>query len=222
MKPTISGKDIFPQLSDSLKSKLTGLNAGEVLAVYMRNVSTDDSKVQVEFAEKINLSTRPQNALALFNPGDERFSSGARRTWITASRDYAESMFGVSIKDGQAFAEIGKILKPASADGSKSFRIQIREMLESEFTDAQQEYADNYLKTIPSTGAYFYAKNGERVGSETSLVVVNNTYDEATGKWIPGDAQHQLIEGEYKTPQQAGNVVSGASVLESAGTTVVG
>ena len=222
MKPTIAGKDIFPQLSDDLKAKINSLPTGKVLAVFMRNVSTDDNKVQVEFAEKINLSTQPRSALAAFNPGDDRFSSGARRTWVTSDRKHAENMFGVSIKEGEAFAEIGKILGPAQANGSQSFRVQVQEMLESDFTDSQRDYADNYLKIIPSTGAYFYATNGERVGAQTRLVIIDNEWSEEEGKYIEGDVKHQLIEGEYKLPHQAGQAVSGTSVLKSAGTTVVG
>jgi hypothetical protein len=213
MKPLISGSEVFQQLSDDLKAKISSLPKEKVLAVYMRNTSTDDNKVQVEFAEKINLSTQPQSALAAFNPGDERFSSGARRTWITADRVYAENMFKVSIKDNEAFAEIGQVLNPING-GTQELRIQVREFLESEMTDSQREYADNYLKRIPSTGAYFYAKNGERVCAETRLVIVDRVWDEIANTYVSGNPGHILIEGEYKTA----TTTSAASILQAAGT----
>ena len=73
MKHLISGKELSAKLSKALQEKILALAPTVVLAVVMRNASTDDSKVVVEFAEKINLSDQPRSALALFNPGDDRF-----------------------------------------------------------------------------------------------------------------------------------------------------
>lgn len=208
MKTTAPGKEISQQLSKGLKEKISALPAEAVLAVYVRNTTTDDSKVQVEFAEKINLSSQPRSALAFLNPDDPRFSQGARRAWLTADRDKVQAMFGVTIKEGEAFAEIGKVIEPLTDNGITSdFRIRIIEKPESAMTDNEREYQENYLKMIPSTGAYFYAKgSGERVASSTDLVIVPRNSDGSKG-----DPKHNLIEGEFKV-QGAGNI------LESAGT----
>lgn len=176
----------------TISAALTALQDGQVLAVTMRNTSTDDSKVLVEFAEKISLSNTPQSALAIFNPGDDRFSSGARRNWALMSRDMAEKMFSVEIPEDKAFAFINQVLKPhASGD----FRIRVIEFLESELTDGDREYSENYLKRIPSTGAYFIdGATSERVCVRTQLVLVPRNADGSLG-----DPQHVLKVGEYKT-----------------------
>lgn len=214
MKNLIKGKDLSALLSAALLEKITTLPTGMVLAVAMRNASTDDTKVVVEFAEKINLSSQPRSALALFNPGDDRFGQGARRVWMTMDRSKAESMFGVAIKEEEAYAEIGKILEPLVIEGITSdFRIRVIEKPESQMTDTEHEYEENYIKRIPSTGAFFYSKaTGERVASSTDLVIIPRVQNEK-GEFVKGDPMHRLIEGEFQ--------VRGAiDVLKNAGTTV--
>lgn len=211
MKTTLPGKQISQALSKPLMSKIASLGVAEVLAVYVRNTSTDDNKVQVEFAEKINLSSSPRSALAFFNPDDERFSQGARRVWMTMDRKLSEEMFGVTIKEGEAFAEIGKTIQPIKSENGKitDFRIRIIEKLESQLTPEQAEYRDNYLKQIPSTGAYFIAKHsGEKVASTTDLVMVPRNED-----GTKGDPKHVLIEGEFVVP-------GSTNILENAGGSV--
>ena len=214
MKHLISGKELSAKLSKALQEKILALAPTVVLAVVMRNASTDDSKVVVEFAEKINLSDQPRSALALFNPGDDRFSQGARRVWMTMDRQKATEMFGISIPEGEAFAEIGKTLQPIVNEGvTIDFRIRITEKPESQMTDQEREYPLNYLKVIPSTGAHFIAKGtGERVASSTDLVLVPRKANDQ-GTIVKGDPKHVLIEGEYK-------VEGAASILQNAGTSV--
>ena len=205
--PILTGAEASGKLSDAVFKAIEELLEGEVLAVYMRNATTDASKVIVEFAEKISLSTAPQNALVDFNPGDERFSQRARRTWITADRAYAEKLFGVKIPEDEAMVEIVK--KVPKVSENEEYRIRVIEFLETDLSDEQKEYKDNYLKQIPSTGQFFYAKGTNvRVCSQTRLI-----------KWTPGkEVPHILIEGEYKSPISVGAALQGTASQQLSGT----
>lgn len=181
-------------LTETAKAKLAGLPTGVTLALRMRHVNSSDPnlpKVQIEFAEKINNGT--QNAASLLNANDDRFSSGAQRCWETADLAVAEKMFG-KIPEGEASVEILKELE-------SKFRIQLTECLESELTDEQKNYKDNYLKRAGADGNFFYAANGERVASRKRLVIVE-----------PGtNPENTYISGSYKSePGSTGNVMTGS------------
>tara|TARA_R110000851_G_scaffold71614_1_gene159181 strand:- start:3794 stop:4423 length:630 start_codon:yes stop_codon:yes gene_type:complete len=158
-------------LSEAGKNAINALKNGQVLAVRMRHVkSTIDSlpKVQIEFAEKLGGPTAVKSAASMFNAKDDRFSTGAQRCWETADLSIAEQMFG-EIPEGESHVEILKVLEPVNGE---DFRMQYTEALESELSEKEAPYAENYLKRAGKEGNYFFTPSGERVISRKRLVQV--------------------------------------------------
>ena len=71
---------------------LDSLKHGETLLVSARKVAND--KIHLEFAEQIKATTSV-NVLSLLNRSDDRFSSNARRAWVTAEPIDATELFNV-------------------------------------------------------------------------------------------------------------------------------
>tara|TARA_R110000765_G_scaffold23416_1_gene59204 strand:+ start:533 stop:1117 length:585 start_codon:yes stop_codon:yes gene_type:complete len=71
---------------------LDSLKHGETLLVSARKVANE--KIHLEFAEQIKASTSV-NVLSLLNKSDDRFSSNARRAWVTAEPIDATELFNV-------------------------------------------------------------------------------------------------------------------------------
>ena len=78
---------------------IEALTPGSTLLISARQVS-EGAKVQLEFAEKINAGPdKPVSALALLNASDARFSSGARRAWMTVEPADAGKWLGIDFSD---------------------------------------------------------------------------------------------------------------------------
>ena len=71
---------------------LDSLKHGETLLVSARKVAND--KIHLEFAEQIKATTSV-NVLSLLNRSDDRFSSNARRAWVTAEPIDATELFNL-------------------------------------------------------------------------------------------------------------------------------
>ena len=158
-------------LSDKGKQYLTSLKEGVCVIVRAKRVNSSVDgmpKIQIEFAEKINNPNRGKSGLAMLNSDDSRFSTGAQRAWITASPAKAKELLGIEIPNGESFTEI---LQPCPTVGDEEFHLQYDEILESELTENEAAYAENYLKRAGAEGNYFYAGNGQRVASRKTLVV---------------------------------------------------
>ena len=182
MENLIGWKEI--PYSDEATDALMELQKGQVLAVRMKAVK--NGKVQIEFAEKIDSPNPVRSALGILNKSDDRFnfSSGARRSWETAEPADVESLFGFELPEGEAHSEILEILPNVKG---QEFRLQIVEILETEMTDNQVDYADNYLKRAGKDGDYFYTPQGVRVASVISLVTAP----------VGTEIKHTYIEGAY-------------------------
>ena len=87
-------------MENNLKSgSIEALTPGSTLLISARQVSNGE-KVQLEFAEKINSGPdKPVSALALLNASDSRFSSGARRGWLTVEPADATKWMGIDFSD---------------------------------------------------------------------------------------------------------------------------
>ena len=80
---------------------LQDLNTGETLAVHARQVA--GNKVQIEVAEKLD-SGKTFNPLAVFNASDSRFTSKARRAWLTCEPSDASTLLGLpQLSDGSHY-----------------------------------------------------------------------------------------------------------------------
>ena len=80
---------------------LQNLEAGQALAVSARQVA--NGKIQIEIAEKLD-SGSSLTPLALFNASDARFTSKARRAWLTCEPADASQILGLpSNPDGSHF-----------------------------------------------------------------------------------------------------------------------
>tara|TARA_A100001391_G_scaffold11167_1_gene6680 strand:+ start:280 stop:900 length:621 start_codon:yes stop_codon:yes gene_type:complete len=78
---------------------IEALTPGSTLLISARQVS-EGTKVQLEFAEKISSGpNKPVSALALLNASDSRFSSGARRAWMTVEPSDAGKALGIDFTD---------------------------------------------------------------------------------------------------------------------------
>jgi len=76
---------------------LNTLQVGQVLLTKAFKTSTD--KIQLEFAEKIAAKDKPVSALTVLNASDDRFSSGAARSWVVATIEDAAKIFNVNFGD---------------------------------------------------------------------------------------------------------------------------
>ena len=92
-------------MANQLKTgKLDTLQINDVLIVQARQVAND--KVSLEFAEILDTnSNRSRTALGIFNKSDERFSSGARRAWLTCEPSDAAELLEI---DGLSFEDDAK------------------------------------------------------------------------------------------------------------------
>jgi len=149
---------------------LETLKQGQTLLVSARKVN--GGKLHLEFAEVIEKKGQAQNILAMLNASDERFSSSARRAWITAEPADATKLFGVDLGPAAAWEMTEKgevlflnILNP-SIDGTRC-RIQIIETTEA--TEWQEANADRAAKRKGKEGP-FITHEGNYIYSNTNVV----------------------------------------------------
>lgn len=157
------------EYSEKAKQVIKALKTGQCLAVRMKHVNSSRDelpKVQIEFAEKILGANNVVTAGSFLNSKDDRYSSGARRTWETADLEVAVSQFGV-IPDGESSVEI---LKVVPLINGMEPHIQVTEDIEANMTEDEMEYPENYLKRAGAEGNYFYTPQGHRVISRTRLI----------------------------------------------------
>lgn len=158
--------------SEEATTYIKSLKPDVAVAVRMRHVNSSNEnlpKVQIEIAEKITMPGRTTSALSRLNADDDRFSSGAQRSWETVSPDMVKQLFGWEIPDGEASVEI---LQPMPSMDGIDFHIQYTEDVESSLNDSEAQYPDNYLKRAGAEGNFFYTEDGQRVISRKRLVEV--------------------------------------------------
>jgi hypothetical protein len=156
--------------------ELKNLQPDEVLLVGARKVA--NGKIQLEFAEKIQAADKPMNALTVLNMSDDRFSSGARRAWVTAEIADASERFNVNFGDdgdwyeGQRGEEMDlNILTPCLNINGKTLYFKVQVLETTEPTEYQAEHVDTAAKRAGKEGD-FITHNGDYIFSNTSVVIV--------------------------------------------------
>ena len=169
---------------------LDTLKTGDTLLVNARKVK--NNKIHLEFAEVIKSGSRPMNVLSLLNKSDERFSSNARRAWVTAEPTDAEEYFGVDFGPRAEWymGERGEVLDldilNPTMDETRC-RIIITETTEA--TEWQNDNLTTSAKRKGKDGDYI-THQGAYVFSNTSVTLTN---DEDTSEL------HSFLESDTET-----------------------
>tara|TARA_Y100000310_G_C20651426_1_gene799650 strand:- start:1584 stop:2138 length:555 start_codon:yes stop_codon:yes gene_type:complete len=154
---------------------------GEVLLVAVKAVK--GNKYQMEFAEIIsNPSVASSDPLtAMFNQGDPRFSTRARRAWRSGEKSAIEALLGIelgSITEGQS-KELN-ILNPKV--NGKSLKIQVIETTDAD--DYQKDNVETTAKKAGSEGDFLFY-GGKHIYSNTKIVFTEG-----------GDAEHTFLQAD--------------------------
>ena len=149
---------------------LDTLKQGETLLISARKVGGE--KIHLEFAEIVK-SANNMNVLSILNKSDERFSSSARRAWVTAEPVDAEESFEINfgIDAGWEMTEKGEmlfldVLNPTI--GGTRCRLQINETTEA--TEWQSDNIETAAKRKGKDGPYI-THEGDYIFSNTSIVM---------------------------------------------------
>jgi hypothetical protein len=175
MKSALHIKDHKIMKNQLNTGSLDTLKKGETLLVNARQVA--NGKIHLEFAEIIKVNEKGENVLALLNKSDDRFSSNARRTWITAEPADATDHLGVDF-GAQApwyVSERGEmldlnILNPL-IKGSRC-RVVVEES-----TEPTEYQADNLDKSAKrkGKGGEFITHEGNYIFSNTTIALTNES-----------------------------------------------
>lgn len=159
---------------ESVKQQIANLTPGKSLLVQAVK-TTNPSKIQLEFAEKTQGMEGNANALlSMLNASDERFTSGARRAWVTAEITDASKMFGINFGDDADWVmdpNLNKEVLPLGIENPTlngfELRIQIEETLEG--TEWQLQNIETAAKRRGKDGDYI-THNGKYIFSNTRVV----------------------------------------------------
>lgn len=171
---------------------LDTLNPGQCLIVQAREVA--NGKVQLECAEKLN-SGRDANPLSVFNSSDKRFTSNARRAWLTVEPSDAESLLELpagTLTEGYSENGVGHSVKPLNIltpnVSGTNLRVQITETIEP--TEYQMMNLESAAKRRGKDGD-FITCDGKYIFSNSDVV-----FGEPTHTFLASDAQsaHAGIE----------------------------
>lgn len=143
--------------------------AGETLLVSVKAVN--GGKYQLEFAEQIqNPYAKARNGItSMLNKSDSRFSSKARRAWVTGEKMDIEELLGLSLNDmtvGQS-KELN-ILNPEI--GGTRLRVQIEETITG--SEYQLENVETTAKKAGVDGDYIFS-DGQHIFTNLSIVSGN-------------------------------------------------
>ena len=182
---------------------LESLKPEQTLLLSARKVS--NGKIQLEFAEIVK-ANKNINVLSILNKSDERFSSSARRAWVTAEPNDAQDSFGINLGVDAGWEATPKgdmlfldILNP-TIDGTRC-RLAINETTEA--TDWQAENITTAAKRKGKDGD-FITHNGDYIFSNTSIVLSDS------------NPSHNILQPDAVTMQSAVNTMTG-EVLETVG-----
>ena len=152
---------------------LDTLQKDQTLLVNARKVNGD--KLQLEFAEIVKVNDRGENVLSILNKSDDRFSSNARRAWVTAEPSDATDSFGVSFGPDAAWyaSEKGEMLELNILNPMiKDTRCRVLVSETTEATDWQQENLSKSAKRKGKEGEYI-THNGDYIFSNTEVALTN-------------------------------------------------
>lgn len=160
----------------NISEKLSALKTGETLLVQALKTK-NPNKVQLEFAERVrSVEGNAGSLLGMLNKSDDRFSSGARRAWITSEIADVAELLDINVGDdaewtltpeGKDILPIGQ-LNP-TINGMR-MRLQISETVEP--TEWQAENIDTAAKRKGADGEFIKHK-GQFIFSNTNVVLMN-------------------------------------------------
>lgn len=176
---------------EDIDGMIQALDQGDVLLVQV--VSTETDKVQLEFAEKIRSMEDPGSLLSIMNADDERFSSGARRAWLTSSVALVKANFGIDCgpdadwidhptREGKQVILVGE-LNP----GLKGFRVRVQITESTEpINEWETENVEQAAKRKGKDGEFILHK-GQYIFSRTNAVLKKEGED-PTHTYLEADA----------------------------------
>lgn len=180
---------------------LESLKKSDTLLVSARKVN--GGKMQLEFAEIVSTTDRGVNLLAMLNKSDDRFSSNARRAWMTAEPTDAEELFQINFGPdaGWYASEKGEmlelnILNPVINDAR--CRIVVDETTEP--NEWQEANIETSAKRKGKEGD-FITHNGDYIFSNTLVTLTNKNTDD----------MHVFLEPDSVTLKATTNVEAFAS-----------
>lgn len=187
---------------------LENLEAGQALAVNARQVA--NGKIQIEIAEKLDNGSS-FTPLALFNASDARFTSKARRAWLTCEPSDASEILGLpSNPDGTHFLsdtnpgwsidDAGRsivplnILNPQVNVNGKvhTLRLQVTE------TTTPNEWQAANLET-----------SAKRKGADGEFITHDGKYIFSNTMVVFDKAEHTFLKGDEVTAGKAVNLNTG-------------
>jgi hypothetical protein len=157
---------------------LDTLQKGQTLLVDARKVN--GGKVQLGFAEIIQKNDRGENLLGILNKSDDRFSSNARRAWITAEPVDAEEVYGINFgaDAGWYASEKGEMLELNILNPTvKGLRCRVLVSETTEPTEYQQDNISTTAKRKGKEGDYI-THEGDYIWSNTDVILSNKATDE--------------------------------------------
>jgi len=174
---------------------LQNLEAGQALAVSARQVA--NGKIQIEIAEKLD-SGSSLTPLALFNASDARFTSKARRAWLTCEPADAAELLGIDLSSGYSPNENGQMVKPLNISnptvGGTPLRVEIVETVEP------TEWQMANLQTA-----------AKRRGKDGEYITHNGCYIFANSRVCFGEPQHVFLEADA-VAKTTGGIPAGVNV----------
>ena len=155
------------------------LKVGETLLMNAKKVNGE--KIQLQFAEIVQSTERELSALTVLNKSDDRFSSRARRAWVTAEPVDAARIFDVNFGDDGEWimTDEGEIIELNILNPmfeTTRFRLLVTETTES--SEWQQDNLERAAKRKGKEGP-FVMSNGNYIFSNTSTILTN---EETTDK----------------------------------------
>ena len=152
---------------------LQTLNAGQTLLVQARKVA--NGKLQLELAEII-ASSSTVNPLSLFNKSDKRFTSGARRAWLTCEASDASELLGIDCSDNGNWGldDMGRdilplnVLNPVAQVGDNFHSLKVEIVETTEPTEWQAANLESSAKRAGADGD-FIMHNGKYIFSNTRI-----------------------------------------------------
>lgn len=147
---------------------IENLTEGQFLITEAKMVKGD--KVQLEFAQMVNLPNKNNSIIGLLNVSDERFNSApkARRAWLSGVKADIEKLFSVDLStltNEDDTVELN-ILNPTI--NGQPLNIQFVETTKGSTYDLAN--IDTRAKRAGKDGEYIYTAEGQHIFTNTTVV----------------------------------------------------
>jgi hypothetical protein len=189
--------------------QLESLKPNETLLLSARKIK--GGKISLEFAEVIQTADRPTSVLSIMNQSDPRFSSRARRAWVSAEPKDATKVFGANFgDDGEWYmSDKGEILDLNMLNplyhGTR-MRLRINETTEA--TEWQSENVKTAAKRRGKDGDYITHK-GSYIFSNVDVVLTDG---EITHTFLEADTTAVEAETTETVNKETGEVKVSSNV----------